>query len=100
MSGRKLTGPEQARFWSTVKISPDGCWRWTAPLIRSCATFVVEERFRLPARRLAFELASGQPPPRGLVLHGTCGERTCIRPEHARLMTNAEHLTAIRQVKP
>lgn len=88
---RRLAGqqlhmkPIEARFWAKVHKHPgDGCWVWTASVIRSGYG-----RFGLQgagartvgAHRFSFELANG-PIPDGMCICHRCDNPKCVRPSH------------------
>jgi hypothetical protein len=45
------------------------------------------------AHRKAWELAAGQPVPKGKVLHHSCENRRCVNVEHLELTTQEAHAT-------
>lgn len=89
----------QARFWSKVEKTAT-CWFWQAGLSQRVPgwfygqfTYTVDgvKRNRA-AHRLAYEWTIG-PIPEGHHLHHTCGNTTCVNPEHLEPVTPGEHLT-------
>lgn len=85
-------GPDlavQARFWSRVSRSGDGCWLWNGyvrPNGYGAFTFGSWRRGvnrTLYAHRLSYELLIGPIPP-GLELDHLCRTRRCVRPDDVR----------------
>jgi len=78
-----------ARFWSRVACTPDpGCWLWLAG--RTTAGYGVLHPAKwqcLYAHRLAWQLASGTPPPPGWYVLHTCDCRPCVRNDEAGTYT-------------
>ena len=79
----------EERFWSKVDKT-DNCWLWTA----SCDT-AGYGRIKLggkmvPAHRFSYEWAHGGIP-EGLQVDHRCHQRNCVRPDHLRLVTNAQN---------
>lgn len=82
----------EERFWSKVDKSGD-CWNWTAYIM----PFGYGQFGRGPgtvlAHRFAYEITKGEIPADKEVDH-VCFNRSCVRPDHLRLVTrkqNSEH---------
>lgn len=86
------------RFWAKVDIQPDGCWEWTGYRDRDgYGLLTVRPRGTLRAHRLGWELAHGEPPPKGVPLDHLCRNRGCVRPSHLEIVT--PQVNAARSLK-
>lgn len=74
-------------FWSRV-AKTDGCWFWLGGLIKGYGTTSWGGQ-PCAAHRLAWRLTFGAWPVRHL--HHTCRTPSCVRPDHLREVTPAEH---------
>jgi hypothetical protein len=83
------------RFWPKVnKDAPNGCWEWTAFLLRGgYGQFVFRDGSTklIRSHRFAYELLVG-PIPDGLVLDHLGRNRACVNPDHLEPVTNAENI--------
>ena len=83
------------RFWPKVEKSL-GCWVWTGSKNRD--GYGIFYRVIGPgehghlAHRVAYELHYGSPPPKGRVLHHTCGTRACVKLAHLELLSHQLHV--------
>lgn len=78
------------RFWAKVDKTPL-CWEWTAHLSRDgYGKFSADGRKIEGAHRVAYELLVG-PIPEGMQLDHVCRNRSCVRPSHLEVVTNAEN---------
>lgn len=80
--------PVAERFWPNVKRT-DGCWLWQGFLIKggygqlSIGSRTDHSRTAVNAHRIAWELASGTPPPPGSQVGHTCDTPACVRNDDA-----------------
>ncbi len=71
------------RLWARVSRT-EGCWEWTGPVSDHGWGYISDRgRMRL-VHRVSYELAFG-PIPEGQVVHHTCGNARCVRPDHLDL---------------
>lgn len=79
-------------FWSKVDVRAiDECWPW----LQSTASHGYGQTWdgvtvRL-AHRVGWALANEQQVPDGMTVDHICHNRTCINPDHLRLLTNVEN---------
>lgn len=88
-----LTSKDRARFWSKVQRG-DGCWQWTdAPSAAGYGYFGYGGRngTKVPAHRIAYELAVG-PIPLGKQIDHLCRNRRCVNPAHLEAVTQRQNL--------
>lgn len=101
---RPVRDPED-RFWEKVDIRDfNGCWVWTAAK-STCGygRFGMGRKGtgQVQAHRLSYEWLVGPIPP-GMQLDHVCRVRSCVNPEHLRIVTNAQnsqHITAYKSNK-
>lgn len=88
--------PAWIRFWTKVERRGD-CWIWTGSVnTDGYGLFGLAPTHRKPglvlAHRLAYEWATGAPPPAGLrVIMHSCDVRACVRPAHLSPGTDADN---------
>lgn len=84
-----------SRFWKKVKVTPEGCWLWTAgKYSNGYGLFTVSgkpPRKNALAHRYAYEHLVG-PVPEGMDLDHTCRVRHCVNPAHLEPVTRSENL--------
>lgn len=80
--------PVEERFWLKVNKGDD-CWEWAGSKLRGYGQFRYKGATRY-AHRVIYELTYG-PIPEGMHVDHTCWSRGCVRPEHLRLLTQAEN---------
>jgi hypothetical protein len=72
-------------FWAKVeRVALDGCWPWIGARNKQgygvfWARNADDRRVMAAAHRVAWELASGQPVPDGMVVMHTCDRPACVR---------------------
>lgn len=80
------------RFMSHVQIEPgDGCWLWTAYAYNGYGLFWTDRQVK--AHRYSYAYYRGQIPD-GMVIDHICRVRSCVNPDHLRVVTNKENLHA------
>lgn len=79
----------EERFWEKVDKT-DECWLWTAACNhKGYGQFWHGGKMVYP-HRLAFEWVHGEIP-EGMQVDHRCFHRNCVRPDHLRLVTNAQN---------
>lgn len=79
----------EERFWEKVNKT-ESCWLWEAFVSRAGYGWInVDGRMR-GAHRVAYELLVG-PIPHGLQVDHLCFTRSCVNPDHLRLVTNKQN---------
>jgi len=79
------------RFWSNVEKGP-GCWEWHGHIVKGHGTISLLGK-TIYAHRLSYELAGGEIPD-GMQIDHMCHNRSCVNPDHLRVVTpkqNNEH---------
>jgi hypothetical protein len=74
-----------ARFWSKVEFSPE-CWTWRGAKNPKGYGHLACGRNPRSAHRIAWELSRGTIPS-GMFIDHVCRNRTCVNPDHLRLVT-------------
>jgi hypothetical protein len=85
-----MTSNELERFWPKVRVTPFGCWVWTA--YRNSGgygQFSVDGTGKR-AHRVAYEHFVGSIP-EGLQIDHICRRRECVNPAHMEPVTNREN---------
>ena len=80
----------EERFWEKVDKTGD-CWIWTATCNSDHYGRFWRDGKRVLAHRLSYEWVHGEIP-EGMQVDHRCHERRCVRPEHLRVVTNAQNL--------
>ena len=70
----------EERFWKKV-VKTDSCWEWIGGKSVGYGMILAYGRVRL-AHRVSLELNEGRRPPDDLLVLHSCGNRSCVRPDH------------------
>lgn len=98
MSNPRNDAEREAIFWLRVeKHEGDGCWLWTGgQTSKGAAGGPKYGGFAYPggtlAHRYSWELANGQPVPKGLAVCHHCDNPLCVRPEHLYVGTQQRNM--------
>ena len=79
----------EARFWSKVDKTGE-CWRWTASCNSNGYGLFWHGGKLAVAHRPSYEWSHGEIP-EGMYVDHRCHTRNCVRPDHLRLVTNAQN---------
>ena len=76
----------------TMPIPECGCLIWIGAVKHWYGVFSKPGKKQVPAHRVAYEMANG-PIPVGLVIDHKCRVKSCVNPDHLRVVTNAVNVT-------
>lgn len=80
------------RFWSKVKIMPNGCWEWIASKHPRGYGVFRNNGILNRAHRFSYEMIKGKIP-KGLVLdHDPCNNTSCVNPAHLIAVTQKTNI--------
>lgn len=85
------------RFWSKIRVAPNGCWLWTACIQNRGYGVYSIRHIKYLAHRVAYQTLVGDVP-QGLQLDHVCRSRSCCNPAHLEPVTNREN--TMRGEKP
>ena len=81
----------ELRFWSHVKINPDGCWLWTGSKVNGNYGMVRFNGKQHLTHRLSWILTFGAIP-KGLNCLHKCDVPNCVRPDHLFIGTALDNV--------
>jgi hypothetical protein len=83
-----------ARFWAKVKIGDAGqCWLWLKSKRRhGYGQFSAPGRIIRPAHKVAYELATAQRVPPGMLVCHRCDNPSCVNPAHLWLGSHKDNM--------
>lgn len=90
--------PEQVRFWRNVQPQSNGCWEWVGCTHNGYGRFKQGDTLWM-AHRYAYEWLV-HPLDYHDELHHLCYRKSCVNPEHMRVMTRSEHAKAEASCPP
>lgn len=79
----------EERFWKKVDKTGD-CWVWTGTCVSTGYGQFWDGGKMVRAHRLSYAWTNGEIP-EGMQVDHRCHDRSCVRPEHLRLVTNAQN---------
>ena len=79
----------EERFWEKVDKTGD-CWLWTAACFHNGYGQFWHEGKVVRVHRLSYAWTNGEIPG-GMYVDHRCHNRSCVRPEHLRLVTHAQN---------
>lgn len=88
MAKKNLTDIE--RFWNHVEPQDNGCWLWTAAVVKGYPHFKVYPKM-VKAHRFIWKHLHG-PISSDLDVHHSCNNPLCVNPAHLELVTRKEHM--------
>lgn len=80
----------EERFWEKVDKSGE-CWLWTGACLPTGYGAFWHEGGMVYSHRLSYAWAHGEIP-EGMYVDHRCHTHNCVRPDHLRLVTNAQNL--------
>lgn len=79
----------QERFWQKVNKT-DSCWLWTGAKLKTGYGSIRIKKKAERAHRIAYQLAVGEIPAGGLILH-SCDNKLCVNPSHLKVGDRKEN---------
>ncbi len=90
----KITEKLKRRFWAKVNREEGGCWIWSGSQDKGVGYGRIKiEGKNLRASRVSYTLATGKDP-REMVVRHTCGNKSCVNPEHLALCKRGHEIRA------
>lgn len=93
--GPRGTGGGKLDIDGMYEIDGDGCWMWMRALTTCGYGRVRRGGVMHRAHRYSWSLVNG-PIPDGMTVDHLCFKRTCVNPDHLRLLTHLENATRQR----
>lgn len=92
----RVKRPVGERFWSKVRILDDGCWLWTAALLKASASGsggygLFDDEKTMLAHIWVYRATIG-PVPVGKQLDHLCRNRACVNPLHLEPVTCRQNI--------
>ena len=91
--GEEFPAVFPSRFLQKIRVLPGGCWAWIGARDPGGYGSVKWQRRVLNIHRVVYELIWGTIPA-GFTVDHICHRRSCLRPDHLRLLTLRENMLA------
>lgn len=79
------------RFWSKVDRQTEGCWKWKGSINGYGYGLFCFRGTSWIASRFVWQALNG-PAPADMVVDHICNTRSCVRPDHLRILTDKANL--------
>lgn len=88
----QLEARAAATFWSRTSETEDGCWIWNGHVVNTGYGIICIGNRNIPAHRYAYELSTGQAPPKNMLVCHKCDVPRCVNPAHLFLGTHKDNV--------